>query len=700
MPKNTPESSQTRPIEAIRREIETLRRDLHHHNYRYYVLDDPEISDAEYDRKLRRLMDLEAAHPELASPDSPSLRVGAPPLERFDSVRHSIPMLSLDNAFNDDDLLDFDRRVKRHLGVKEDIRYTAEPKLDGIAVELVYRGGRLALASTRGDGETGEVITENVRTIRTVPLVLQTREGDSPPTLLEVRGEVFIDLKAFKRLNATRLENELPPFANPRNAAAGSLRQLDSRITAERPLEIFCYGMGRIEGDIPESHWGILEYLKRLGFRINPLVRPRITIPEVLDYYRELAATRHSLPYDIDGTVVKVDDLDLQRRLGSKSRSPRWAVAYKFEAVQETTRVLSIQVQVGRTGALTPVARLDPVTVGGVTVSNATLHNEDEIRRKDVRIGDTVLVQRAGDVIPEVVKVIESRRTGEETVFQMPDRCPVCDGGVERNAGEAASRCMNMNCSAQIKARIRHFAAKGAFDIDGLGAKLVNQLVEKEIITSYADLFHLDEDTLQSLERMGPKSARNLVNAIQSGKRIPLRRFLYSLGIRHVGENVAGLLAAHFKSLERTMAASREELEGIEGVGPEIADSIRHFFDQEENRQTIQRILDSEVEPFLDSPHEGAAETRSSENLPLTGKVFVLTGTLTSMTRSEAKKRIEAAGGKVTGSVSKNTDYLVAGDKPGSKLKKAETLHIQVLDEAELADWLEGDLMEDDWVEG
>ncbi len=684
MPKNTPESSRPRTIEVIRREIETLRRELHHHNYRYHVLDDPEISDAEYDRKLRRLMDLEAAHPELADPDSPSVRVGAPPLERFETVRHSIPMLSLDNAFSDGDLLDFDRRVKRHLGVQDEIRYTAEPKLDGIAVELVYRGGRLALASTRGDGLTGEVITENVRTIRTVPLVLQTPKGDAPPTLLEVRGEVFIGLGAFKRLNANRLKNDLPPFANPRNAAAGSLRQLDSRITAERPLEIFCYGMGRIEGEIPESHWEMLEYLKRLGFRINPLVRPRIKIPEVLDYYRELAAMRHSLDYDIDGTVVKVDDIDLQRRLGAKSRSPRWALAYKFEAVQETTRVLSIEVQVGRTGALTPVARLDPVSVGGVTVSNATLHNEDEIRRKDVRIGDTVLVQRAGDVIPEVVKVIESRRTGEETVFQMPGRCPVCDGGVERNAGEAASRCMNMNCPAQIKARIRHFAAKGAFDIDGLGAKLVNQLVEKEIITSYADLFHLDEDTLQGLERMGPKSARNLVEAIQSGKRIPLRRFLYSLGIRHVGESVAGLLAVHFQSLERTMAASREELEGIEGVGPEIADSIRHFFDQEENRKTIQRILDSGVEPFLDFAYEDAGKTDS----PIAGKVFVLTGTLTSMTRSEAKKRIESAGGKVTGSVSKNTDYLVAGDKPGSKLKKAETLDIQVLDEAKLADLL------------
>lgn len=666
------------------REAEALRRELHHHNHRYYVLDDPEISDAEYDRKLRRLMELEAAHPELADPGSPTVRVGAPPLERFDTVRHSIPMLSLDNAFSDGDLLDFERRVKRHLGVEDDIRYTAEPKLDGVAVELVYEAGRLAMASTRGDGVTGEVITENVRTIRTVPLVLRSEEGSPPPSLMEVRGEVIIDLESFKRLNAKRVKDDLPAFANPRNAAAGSLRQLDSKITAGRPLEIFCYGTGRIEGEFPESHWEMLQYLQRLGFRINPLIRPRILLPEVIEYYRELAAKRHDLPYDIDGMVVKVDDIALQERLGTKSRSPRWAVAYKFEAVQETTRVLSIEVQVGRTGALTPVARLEPVSVGGVTVSNATLHNEDEIRRKDVRIGDVVLVQRAGDVIPEVVKVIESRRTGEEEIFRMPGNCPICGGGVERNASEAASRCMNMNCPAQIKARIRHFASKGAFDIDGLGVKLVDQMVEKGVIASYADLFHLDLETLQGLERMGPKSAQNLVSAVEAGKRISLGRFLYSLGIRHVGENVAGLLAAHFQSLDRVMTAARDEMEAVEGVGPEIADSIQHFFDQEENRRTIQRILDSGVEPFLDLPHEGAGETRLPETRPLTGKVIVLTGTLASMTRSEAKQRIESAGGKVTGSVSRNTDFVVAGEKPGSKLEKARALGIEILDEAGL----------------
>ncbi|GBC59230.1 NAD-dependent DNA ligase LigA [Desulfonema ishimotonii] len=658
---------------AIVAKTETLRKALHHHNYRYYVLDDPEISDAEYDRMMRELMALEEAHPELDSPDSPTRRVGAPPLSEFPKVQHTIPMLSLDNAFNDGDITDFDRRVRKLLETGDAIRYTAEPKLDGLAVELVYEKGRLVMASTRGDGVTGEVITDNVRTIRSVPLVLQPEGKQIMPSLLEVRGEVFISHEGFRRLNAERLEMEMPPFANPRNAAAGSLRQLDSRVTAKRPLEIFAYGLGSVADLAFDSHWEMLRTLKTLGFRVNPIIKAGLTVSGVVAYYEELSNMRHALPYDIDGMVVKVDSLELQRKLGAKSRSPRWAIAYKFAAVQETTRILDIDVQVGRTGALTPVARLEPVSVGGATVSNATLHNEDEIRRKDVRIGDTVLIQRAGDVIPEVVKVIESVRTGGEKVFEMPSECPVCGAEVERNEGEAVSRCINISCPAQIRGRIRHFAAKGAFDIDGLGIRLVEQLVDKGLLKSYADLFHLDAPTLEALERMGARSAKNLVAAIEKSKKISLARFVYALGIRHVGESIAGILADRFQSLEKLVEATTvEELEAVEGIGSEIARSFRHFFDQPENRKTLERLLQSGVElQFKDS----------GQKAELAGKTFVLTGTLEGMSRSEAKKRIEAAGGKVTGSVSQKTDYVVAGEKAGSKLDKAQKLNIEILDE-------------------
>jgi DNA ligase (NAD+) len=659
----------------IAQKVAALRKALHGHNYRYYVLDDPEISDAEYDRMMQELKQLEENYPQLASPDSPTARVGAPPLEKFDTVAHTVPMLSLDNGFSDEDILDFDRRVKRHLNSESHILYTAEPKLDGVAVELIYENGKLVTASTRGDGFTGEVITTNVKTIKAVPLVMQTDKRFPMPSRLEIRGEVFIGLDAFRKLNAERVQQELPPFANPRNAAAGSLRQLDSKITATRPLEVFFYGIGSIEDLVFESHWRLLKTLKNWGFRINPLIRSTIGIKEVLNYYRDLSERRHQLPYDIDGVVVKVDDMFLQQRLGATSRSPRWAIAYKFKAVQETTALEAIEIQVGRTGVLTPVARLKPVNVGGVMVSRATLHNEDEIEKKDIRIGDKVLVQRAGDVIPEIVKVIVSKRDGSEIQFKMPKNCPVCASPVIRMAGEAATRCINSSCSAQLKERIKHFASKRAFDIDGLGDKLVDLLVNENLLSSFADIFRLKAETIENLERMGAKSAINLVNAIEQSKSIEFARFLYALGIRHAGEHVSALLADHFSDLATLMKSSREELEAIEGVGPIVADSVVNFFKQARNQRMIQQILERGVK--LETT--GAKKTGK-----LRDKVFVLTGTLQGFTRSRAKELINAAGGKVTGSVSGNTDYLVTGESPGSKLNKAKELGVKIIDEAEL----------------
>jgi DNA ligase (NAD+) len=657
----------------IVQKVEDLRKTLHRHNYRYYVLDDPEISDAEYDRLMQALKQLEETYPQLISPDSPTARVGAPALEKFDTLAHRIPMLSLDNGFNDEDILEFDGRVKRNLDTGNEILYTAEPKMDGVAVELIYADGKLVAASTRGDGVTGELITDNVKTIQTVPLVMQTDGLPVVPAHLEIRGEVFIGLEAFKRLNQERVEQQLPPFANPRNAAAGSLRQLDSRITAARPLEIFFYGVGVIENIAFESHGKLLESLKKWGFRINPLVRSAIRIKAVLDYYHELSEKRHALPYDIDGVVVKVDSLLLQQRLGTTTKSPRWAIAYKFKAIQETTILEKIEIQVGRTGVLTPVAHLKPVNIGGVTVSRATLHNEDEIKKKDIRIGDTVLVQRAGDVIPEVVKIITSRRTGRETRFKMPQTCPVCSAAAIRMEGEAASRCINSNCSAQIKERIKHFASKGAFDIDGLGDKLVEQLVDKELLSTFADIFDLDEKTLSTLERMGAKSAANLKNAIEMSKSISLARFLFALGIRHVGEHVATLLADRFRDLHALMKSPRENLEAIEGIGPIVAESVASYFKQAENRRTVKKILDSGVK----------IETAARKEIgKLKDKVFVLTGGLENFTRVEAKALIESAGGRVSGSVSAHTDYVIAGESAGSKLTKARQLGLKIIDEA------------------
>ncbi len=662
-------------------EVEALRDQLHHHNHRYYVLDDPEISDAEYDRLMQRLIGLERRYPELMTADSPSARVGAPPLDRFETAAHGLPMLSLDNAFTDSDILEFDERVRRMLKTDAPVRYTAEPKLDGVAVELVYVDGRLRLATTRGDGFTGEVITANVKTIRSVPLVLQPHPEVATPARIDVRGEVFIGIAAFRTFNQERIEQELPPFANPRNAAAGSLRQLDSKITARRPLEIFCHGVGTVEGLHAESHAQLLQTLNRLGLRTNPLTRERISCDEVIAFYRELEARRNSLPYDIDGMVVKVDSLDDQRRLGATSRSPRWAIAYKFKAMQETTTVEAIEVQVGRTGVLTPVAHLRPVNVGGVTVGRATLHNEDEVAKKDVRIGDTVLVRRAGDVIPEVVQVIVSQRDGSERKFRMPAACPVCAAKAVRLEGEAATRCINAACPAQLKERIRHFAAKGAFDIDGMGEKLVEQLVDRGLLASYADIFNLDEETVAGLDRMGEKSARNLAQAIKAAKRIRFDRFLYALGIRHVGEHVARLLADRFETIESLMRCSTEGFEGIDGIGPTVAASLIDFFAQAQNRETIALLMNRGVQ--IEYPE-------AQKHDLLAGKTFVLTGTLSGLTRRQASELITAAGGNVSGSVSAKTDFVVAGESAGSKLQKARSLGVTVIDEGQLRAILRG----------
>ena len=662
--------------EDVKKRVAELRQTLHYHNHLYYVLDEPEISDAEYDRLMQELIELETAYPRLIEPDSPTQRVGAAPLDKFESVAHTIPMLSLENAFDEEEALAFDKRIRRYLKTDQPLLYTAEPKLDGVAVELVYEDGRLTEASTRGDGYTGELITANIRTIKSIPLVFLDTMSVDIPSRLEVRGEVFISVDAFRRLNEVRLEKGEPPFANPRNAAAGSLRQLDSRITAQRPLEIFCYGVGTVTDLEFTTHFEVLQALRSLGCRVNPDIMPQATLEEIIAYYRDLLNRRHEFDYEMDGIVIKVDDLALQKRLGEKSRSPRWALAHKFPATQETTRLLKVDVQVGRTGALTPVAHLEPVSVGGVTVSRATLHNEDEIRKKDVRIGDTVLIQRAGDVIPEVVKVITSKRTGVEQPFQMPAVCPVCSSQALRLADEAVWRCVNANCPAQVKERIKHFASKGAFDIDGLGDKLVGQLVDKGLLKSYADVFFLDEATVASLERMGQKSAKNLMSAIDGSRQITLARYIYALGIQHVGEHIAHVLARYFRTLDALTSAIQEDLMAIDEIGPQVSGSVRAFFDNPENQRNIERMIGE------------AGVTISSEDapaeVPLAGKTVVLTGGLESMTREEAKARIESLGGRVSASVSRKTSCVVAGKDPGAKLDKAKELGITVLDEAEL----------------
>ena len=655
-----------------------LREQIRYHNYRYYVLDDPEIPDAEYDRLLRELQALEAEHPELISEDSPTQRVGAAPLAAFGEVRHEVPMLSLDNAFDDDELTDFDRRARERLNV-ERIDYTAEPKLDGLAVSLLYEDGVLVRGATRGDGTTGEDITQNVRTIDSIPLRLI---GAGFPRRLEVRGEVFMSRAGFQKLNERQQQQGGKLFANPRNAAAGSLRQLDPRITAQRPLEIFCYGIGLVEGGtLPDRHSEILEGLRDWGLRVYPGIRRVAGLKGCSRYYRDLEARRDSLAFDIDGVVFKVDRLDYQRELGFVARAPRWAIARKFPAQEEMTRVVAIDVQVGRTGAVTPVARLEPVAVGGVTVTNATLHNADEVHRKDVRVGDTVIVRRAGDVIPEVVSVIKDRRPKSARRFAMPTQCPVCGSDIERIDGEAVARCTGgLYCEAQRKEAIKHFASRRAMDIEGLGDKLAEQLVDRQLIDDVAGLYELSAEELAGLERMGEKSANNLVEALNKSKRTSFDRFLYALGIREVGDATARALAQAFGDLETLKRADAEQLEAVRDIGPVVARHIVHFFQQPHNQKVIDKLLAAGI-------HWPAV--KKVQHQPLAGRTYVLTGTLAGMTREEAKQRLEELGATVAGSVSKKTSAVIAGEKAGSKLARAEKLGVTVLEEDDLLQLLD-----------
>jgi len=654
-----------------------VREEVEHHNYRYYVLDDPEISDAEYDALLRELEAIEKAFPSLRDPLSPTQRIGHAPLHKFAPARHATPMLSLSNAESAEEVREFDARVRRLLSRKEDLAYTAEPKVDGLAVELIYEHGVFTRGATRGDGVTGEDVTQNLRTVRSIPLRLRACGKSPPPARLAVRGEVYMAIADFEALNRARLSKDEPAFANPRNAAAGSIRQLDPRITASRPLDVFFYGVGETTGHGFRTQWEILQTLPTWGLRVNPLVVLCEGVDDTIRTFDRLAEMRDRLSYEIDGVVIKVDDLRLQKELGTIARSPRWAIACKFAPRQATTRIRAIEVSVGRTGALTPVAILDPVSIGGTTVGRATLHNQDEIDRKDVRVGDTVLVQRAGDVIPEVVKVIGTRRTGKERKFRIPDRCPVCDGLVERSEGEAASYCVNAQCPAQVRERILHFASKRAMDIDGLGDKIVNMLVEKKLVDSAADLYELETGTLARLERLGEKSAGNLVAAIAGSTRPSLGRFIHALGIRHVGEQVADILAREFGSIQALAHAPEEELTSVHGIGPEIAGSVAAFFCENRNRELIRRLERLGVEP------QASARQKAGEGGPLAGKSFVFTGALSSMTREEAGEAVERLGGRVSASVSKKTDYVVTGEDPGSKAERAGKFGVTKLDEAE-----------------
>ena len=655
----------------VAREVEELRRQLHHHNYRYYLLDDPVVSDAEYDTLFRRLLELEAAHPELADPTSPTSRIGAPPAAKFETVRHSVPMLSLTNATDRAQVQDFEERIRRMLGRSAPIEYVAEPKMDGVAVELVYEKGELRVGSTRGDGVHGENVTQNIKTIRSLPLVLRHDRRVAVPKLLEVRGEAYLPIVAFRRLNRDREAAGEPAFANPRNATAGSLKQLDASITASRPLDLVCHGIGRIEGRRFATHWELLGAFKAWGLKPVPESRLCPDLDAVFAFYDEIERRRDELPYEVDGLVIKVNGFALQAELGEISRSPRWAVAFKFKPRQATTRVRNIAAHVGRMGTLTPVADLDPVPVGGVTVKSASLHNMDEIERKDIRIGDTVLLERAGDVIPYVVKVITDKRTGRERRFKMPSVCPVCGADVVREGEEVAYRCIGPSCPAKLKEGLKFFASRGAMDIEGLGEKLVDQLVDRGIVKDVADLYGIDEGTLVDLERMGEKSARNVLAAIERSKTTTLPRLLVALGIRHVGETTARALAAHFGTLERLMDASEETLQEVPDVGPEVAASIQRYFKQSAARRLVQKL----ERAGLRVP--SAAAPRG----PLSGKTFVLTGGLDSMSRTEAQRRIEALGGRLGSSPSKTTDYVVVGQDPGAKLEKARKLKLKTLDE-------------------
>jgi len=653
-----------------------LRRSIEHHNYSYYVLDDPEVPDAEYDRLMRELEGIESRYPELLTPDSPTQRVSGTPQEGFRTVRHRVPMLSLGNAFSDEEVADFHRRVEQGLE-RGDIIFAAEPKLDGVAISLTYESGLLTTAATRGDGERGEDVTANVRTIRAIPLRLR---GEGWPSLLEVRGEIYMPRAGFEAFNRKALEKGEKPLVNPRNGAAGSLRQLDSQLTARRPLAFFAYGTATRD-KLPDTQFEALARLRDWGFPVNPEIRRVEGLNGCLQYHERIAALRPSLGYDIDGVVYKVDRFDQQGFLGFISKAPRWALAHKFPAEEELTRLLDIDIQVGRTGALTPVARLEPVFVGGVTVTNATLHNEDEIRRKDVRVGDWVVVRRAGDVIPEVARAIHQRRETDLPEFQMPETCPECGSAVERVEGEAVARCTGaLICPAQIKHGIRHFATRKAMDIEGLGDKLVDQLVEQGLVHTVADLYHLDHQQFASMERMGGKSAENLLKAIEGSKKPGLDRLLYALGIREVGEVTARSLAAHFGSMQALQEASEEALTEVSDVGPIVASHVAAFFQQEKNIRVIQALKDAGVD-WQPLEEIGGAK-------PLAGETWVLTGSL-SMPRIQAKNLLESLGAKVSGSVSAKTSTLLAGEAAGSKLTKAQKLGVKIISASDFVAYLE-----------
>lgn len=668
--------------------IEKLRAEINRHNYRYYVLDSPEISDAEYDALMRELKRLEEQYPQFITPDSPTRRVGAPPVAAFGVVEHPLPLLSLGNAFSYEELVAWYNRTLKLAAEPFDL--VGEHKIDGLAVALTYVNGQLSTGATRGDGYRGEDITANIRTIRSVPLSVPP---EAPPRF-EVRGEVYLPIAGFTKLNKEREAEGLPLFANPRNAAAGSVRQLDSRITAQRPLDIYIYALGYAEGKaMPTSHWETMEYLKSLGFKVNPNNKLCSSIDRVEEYHHTWLERRESLPYEADGIVVKVDSLPLQQRLGDVGREPRWAVAYKFPAIQATTRLQEIRISVGRTGTLNPYAVLEPVSVGGVTIRQAALHNEDDIRRKDIREGDIVLVQRAGQVIPEIVEPVTSRRTGQEREFNLREKifdkekgrpaCPVCGAEVFQPEGEVMYYCSNAACPAQLQERLEHFASRGAMDIRGIGEAMSATLLQQGLVRDVADLYSLTREQLASLERMGDKSASNIINAINNSKKRPLARVIYALGIRHIGEEMAGLLASNCSSLDELVSASRERLMSIPGIGPKIADSVVAFFRQEANRKIIQKLQDKDVLP------EPVAAPAQPEALPLSGQEFVLSGRLDSFTREEAEARIKVLGGTTKDNVTRNTTYLIVGADPGSKLARAQALGIKLLNEEEFRRLLE-----------
>lgn len=664
---------------AAEDEAGKLREEINYHNFRYHALDDPEISDARYDQLFRRLEYLESEYPFLIANDSPTQRVGAPPLSRFTPITRTIPMLSLSNAFNEDDVLDFEKRIKKILNTGDQVSYAVEPKLDGVAVELLYEDGLFSVGSTRGDGITGENITRNLKTIKSIPLSLIRKGNREIPFHLEVRGEVYLGNSEFKELNRRRTTEGEATFANPRNAAAGSLRQLDSRITAKRPLDIFCYGTGLVRGVDLASHGDTLEKLSRWGFKINPEIKICNGIREAIDYYHYITEIRENLPYEIDGVVIKVNDLKLREKLGEVSRFPRWALAYKFPATQGTTRVKGIEVQVGRTGALTPVAIMEPVVVGGAEISRATLHNQDEIDRKDIRIGDMVIIQRAGDVIPEIVEVIKSKREGDETKFIIPSRCPVCNSEVLKLEDEAIFRCPGISCPARLKETIKHFVSKRAMDIEGLGDKIISQLVETKLLADVAGLYYLKRDDLEALERLAEKSAGNILESIQNSKNTTFSRFIYALGIRHVGEHLAKVIAERYPDLSELRQAGEEDLVKIYEIGTQVANSVANFFRQEENQRIIDKLLNAGIKFSF-------KEVESEKSLA--GMTFVFTGALSSFSRELAKGEVEKRGGRTISALSNKTDFLITGKDPGSKINKARSLGINILNEQEFDDLL------------